>query len=55
MDKKKKPTAKKDYFIDREGMPPGFVRINFDFGGNYEKQFGKRTKPKREEQDGNTE
>jgi hypothetical protein len=31
-------------------MPPGFAKINFDFGGNYEKQFGRRTEPEEQSQ-----
>jgi len=46
MDKKKKTTRKKDYFIDTEGLPPGFARINFDFNGNYEKEFKRKPEPK---------
>ena len=44
-----------DYFISTEGMPPGFAKINFDFGGSYEQQFGKRTEPERDERDGEAE
>jgi hypothetical protein len=36
-------------------MPPGFAKINFDYGGSYEQQFGKRTAPERDERDGGTE
>ena len=44
-----------EYFISTEGMPPGFAKINFDFGGSYEQQFGKRTEPERDERDGEAE
>lgn len=44
-----------EYFISTEGMPPGFAKINFDFGGSYEQQFGRGTKPERDERDGEAE
>ena len=44
-----------EYFISTEGMPPGFAKFNFDFGGSYEQQFGRGTKPERDERDGAAE
>jgi hypothetical protein len=51
----RKRKTRDDYFISTEGMPPGFAKINFDYGGSYEQQFGKRTAPERDERDGGTE
>jgi len=54
--------ARADYFISTEGMPPGFAKINFDFGDAhddygrpYEKPSDDRTAPGRDERDGGAE